>query len=102
MSKGQRYDITTPNGERIFTIPGKKGPDDMKILTVFPKMPWAHSLFYIGQCLRLKAEVEDRDYPPEKGFQGRGKLMTFIHDCIFKKDIPLEEICKKHKIPFKE
>lgn len=100
MSKEQRYEIITPYNEKIVTVPGKNGKDDMKILTTFPYMPWPHSLSYIGHCLRLKAEVEDRNYPPGNGFQGRGKLMTFIHECIFKKDMTIEEICKKHGIKF--
>jgi hypothetical protein len=98
----QRFEITTPNAEKIYTIPGKNGPNDMKIFTQFPYMPWAHSLCYIGHCLRLKAEVEDRNYPPEKGFQGRGKLMTFIYDCVFNKGMSVEEICRKHGIPTRE
>ena len=102
MSKEQRYEITTPIGERIYTEPGTRGPDDMKIFTVFPRRIWAHSLCYIGHCLRLKAEVEDRNYPTAKGFQGRGKLAVFVHDCLYSQHLTVEDICKKHKIPFKD
>lgn len=99
MSERQHYNIVTPNGEKVFTEPGKNGPEDMKIFTMFPKMPWPHSLYYIAVCLRLKAKVEDRNYPPPA--QGRGKLMDFCYDCIFSK-LSIREICEKHKIPIKE
>ena len=100
LKKEQHYEITTPYNEKITTQPGKNGPEDMKIFTEFPYMPWPHSLFYIGHCLRLKAEVEDRNYPTGEGFQGRGKLMAFIHDCIYKLNISVEEICRNHGIKF--
>lgn len=96
------FQIKTPNGEVIYTEPGKNGPNDMKIFTRFPKIPWAHSLYYIGVCLRLKGLVEDRNYPPEKNFQGKGMLMSFCRECIFNTKTPISEICKKYKIPERE
>jgi hypothetical protein len=95
MPNRQDYKIKTPYGEIVHTIPGKNGPLDMKIFTTFPKMPWPHSLYYIAVCLRLKAMVEDRNYPPPAA--GRGKLMEFCHDCIFSK-MTIREICRKHQI----
>lgn len=96
----QDYDITTPNKERVFTRPGKNGPNDMKIFSRFPTQPWPHSLFYAGLILRLKAEVEDRNYPPPA--QGATFLFRFIRDCIFKRDVPIGELCKQYKIEFIE
>ena len=98
----QNYLIKTPNNETIYTEPGKNGPNDMKIFTRFPKIPWAHSLYYIGVCLRLKGMVEDRNYPQEKGFRGSRMLLDFLKECIFDRKTPISEICKKYKIPEKE
>jgi len=98
MTKKQKYKIITPYDEKIHTEPGKNGVDDMKIFTVFPKMPWPHSLYYIGVCLRLKGMVEDRNYPPEKGLQGKGKLLAFCRDCIVDYKKTIKEICEKHQI----
>lgn len=92
----QDYDFTTPYGERIFTTPGNNGPDDMKIFTEFPSKPWLHSFYYIAVCLRLKAEVEDRNYPPP--YAGRGKIMSFCRDVLFHKEMTIDEICKKHQV----
>lgn len=91
----QYYTIETPYGERIFTTPGKNGPDDMKIFSSFPCQPWAHSLYYIAVCLRLKGMVEDRNYPPPQ--QGKGMLMSFCHDAIFSRT-PIKELCEKYNI----
>ena len=98
MDKKQDFNILTPNNERVFTVPGKNGDLDMKILTEFPYTPWPHSLYYIGVCLRLKGMVEDRNYP-----NGRGKfmLLDFCCDCITKKDVSIKDICSKYKIPEK-
>jgi hypothetical protein len=97
----QDYDIKTPNNERIFTEPGKKGEGDMKIFTVFPKIPWPHSLYYIGVCLRLKGIVEDRDYPVEKGYQGRGMLMSFCRQVLYSKK-SIKELCEEYKIKLRK
>jgi len=95
----QDYEIKTPNNELIYTKPGKNGPNDMKIFTRFPKMPWPHSLYYIGVCLRLKGLVEDRNYPT-----GRGKhmLLHFCQECILNHKLSILDICKKFKIPIKD
>lgn len=98
----QDYNITTPNNEKITTVPGKKGPDDMIILTQFPKMPWPHSLYYIGCCLRLKGMVEERAYPQKDGYQGRDYLLDYVAECILSLDVPISDLCKKYKIPEKE
>lgn len=98
----QRFKIVTPNNEIITTEPGKNGENDMKIFTKFPFMPWPHSLYYIGVCLRLKGMVEERNYPPGEGRQGKAYLMNFISECVFNNHIPISEICKKYKIKTKE
>ena len=92
----QEYRITTPNKEVVYTEPGNNGPEDMKIFTRFPKIPWMHSLYYIGVCLRLKGMVEDRNYP-----NGRGKdmLVDFCKDAISNYKLSITQICKKYKIP---
>jgi len=95
----QDYKIITPNSELVFTVPGKNGVDDMKILTEFPKSPWAHSLYYIGVCLRLKGMVEDRNYP---NAMGKFMLLDFCCDCITKRDVSILDICRKYKIPERE
>ena len=92
----QNYKITTPKGEQIFTIPGNRGIDDMRIFTRFPKQPWATSLCYIGWVLRLKGMVEDRNYP---NGQGRGYLMEFICRCISYRKTTIEDLCREYKIP---
>jgi hypothetical protein len=91
----QKYRITTPNDEIVYTKPGKNGEYDMKIFTEFPYMPWPHSLYYIGVCLRLKSMVEDRNYP-----NGRGKhmLLHFCQECILNKNKTIKEICEDFKI----
>ena len=81
-NKKTDFKIETPNNEIITTQPGKNGPDDMKIFTTFPKMPWPHSLYYIAVCLRLKGLVEERNYP--NGY-GRGMLASFCLEAIFTK-----------------
>jgi len=93
--KKQNYHVETPQGEVVFTKPGNRGPNDMKIFTEFPYMPWPTSLYYIGVVLRLKGAVEDRNYP-----NGRGRFMLkdFIGECIERK-VPIVELCKKYKIP---
>jgi len=95
----QNYEIITPYNEKIYTKPGKNGDNDMKIFTRFPKIPWAHSLYYIGVCLRLKGMVEDRNYPPAQGYAGKLKLFHFVKDCIFDRKLSIEAVCKKHQIP---
>lgn len=102
MHNKQVFKIITPNNEIVTTEPGKNGPMDMKIFTTFPKMPWPHSLYYIGVCLRLKGMVEERNYPPGEGKQGKAYLMNFIRECVFENNIPISEICKKYKIKIKE
>ena len=97
----QDYDIVTPNNEKIYTEPGKNGPEDMKIFTRFPKIPWAHSLYYIGVCLRLKGLVEDRNYPRPK-FKGRNILVEFCNECITRLDKSIKQICKDFNIPTRE
>ena len=97
MKQKQVYHLKTPNNEVIYTEPGKNGPSDMKIFTRFPKMPWAHSLYYIGVCLRLKGLVEDRNYPPPKN--GKGMLLSFCRECICNYNLTIREICEKYKIP---
>ena len=94
----QNYSVITPNGEKVFTMPGKNGERDMKIFSEFPKQPWPHSLFYIGLCLRLKGEIEDRNYPPKNGFKGREMLLEFCQDCLYRLDLNIFQICKKYKI----
>lgn len=94
----QDWSITTPNNELVETVPGKNGEFDMKIFTSFPKMPWAHSLYYIATCLRLKGMVENRNYP---NGTGRGYLASFCLEAIFSK-VPISELCKKYKIKEKE
>ena len=94
----QDYDITTPTNERIFTEPGDRGPDDMKIYSVFPEMPWKHTLYYMGVCLRLKGLVEDRNYRVEDGFRGKSMLVDFCNDCITRYDLSIAEICKEYGI----
>jgi hypothetical protein len=96
LEKNQNYRIITPNKEVIFTKPGKNGPDDMKIFTQFPKIPWPHSLYYIATCLRLKGIVEDRNYSFGKGKQ---MLIEFCGDAISNYELTIAEICKKYKIP---
>lgn len=81
---------------------GKKSEDDFKIYTRFPNQPWPHTLEYIGQCIRLKAEVEEINYPRSKGFQGKKFLHRFIQDCIWKTNMTIKEICKKFQIPERE
>lgn len=98
-TKKQKYDIETPIGERIYTVPGDRGPDDMKIYTVFPRTPWAHSLYYIAVCLRLKGMVEDRNYPPPAA--GKAKLMEFCRDAIFDRKMTIKDLCKKYEIALK-
>ncbi len=95
----QNYNIKTPNGERVYTIPGKNGPADMKIFSEFPKQPWPTSLYYVGTLLRLKGWVEDRNYP--EGF-GRVFLVGFIIECIANTSVSISDLCKKYKIPEKE
>ena len=98
----QDYRIETPNMEVIYTEPGKNGENDMKIFTRFPRIPWAHSLYYIGCCLRLKGMVEDRNYPPENGYKGKRMLMNFCCECIENTKESIKDICKKYRIPEKE
>lgn len=97
----QRFKIKTPYGEIIETIPGKNGPNDMLILSTFPSMPHAHSLCYIGHCVRIKGEVEERNYPVSDGYQGKGKLMAFLHACLYRPNSTIEQICIEHGIPLK-
>lgn len=98
----QDYKIKSPNNEVVYTEPGKNGPDDMKIFTRFPKMPWPHSLWYIGACLRLKGLVEERNYPQPKGFRGRLMLIDFCRECIENLDVSITDICRKYRIPERE
>jgi len=98
----QDFKILTPNNEEIYTVPGKNGPDDMKIYTKFPKTPWAHSLYYIGVCLRLKGMVEDRNYPPKNGLRGKNMLRDFCCECIENYNLTIADICKKYRIPMRE
>ena len=86
------------DGTEIECRPGKKSENDFKIYTRFPNQPWPHTLEYIGHCIRLKAEVEERSYPREKGFKGRNMLLHFIQECVFKKEISIKDLCKKFKI----
>lgn len=95
----QDYKIESPNGEIVYCEPGKNGPDDMKIFTRFPRIPWAHSLWYIGACLRLKGIVEDRNYPPAEGYLGKQKLIYFCIECIENYKLSITEICKNFQIP---
>lgn len=91
--------IITPSNEIITFKPGKKREGDFKIYTEFPYQPWAHSICYIGHCVRLKGEVEDICYPTAEGFQGRGKLLAFLQNCLYRTNRSIEELCKLHKIP---
>jgi len=36
----------TPNNEEVFATPGNRGPNDMKIWSIFPNQPWPTSLYY--------------------------------------------------------
>lgn len=98
----QNYRIETPNNEIVYTEPGKNGENDMKIFSKFPKIPWAHSLYYIATCLRLKGMVEDRNYPPKEGKYGSGMLVAFCSEAILNKQISIKDLCKKYKIPERE
>lgn len=95
----QSYEITTPAGEMVRTIPGNRGQYDMKILSTFPRKDWPQTLYYVAVILRLKGMVEERNYP---NGDGPGKLMTFVHDAIFNRKLSIKQICEKHKIPLKE
>ena len=95
----QNFKIITPNQERIFTVPGNRGPNDMRIFSEFPKQPWATTLYYVGCILRLKGMVEDRNYP--SGF-GHAMLAAFILECICHPEIKVIELCKRYKIPLQE
>lgn len=95
----QKYDFTTDAGERVYTKPGNRGPNDMQIFSIFPKLPWKTTLQYIGIILRLKGIVEDRNYPRDSGYQGAWKLLRFIKDCIVKRSISIHELCKQYEIP---
>jgi hypothetical protein len=90
------------DGTEIFTKQGKKSENDFKIYTKFPREYWPHTLEYIGYCIRLKAHVEEINYPRERGLQGQKYLHRFIQDCIWKKDLTIKELCTKYKIPEKE
>jgi hypothetical protein len=95
----QRYRIITPTQEKIWTVPGTRGPDDMRIYSEFPKQPWATTLYYIGCILRLKGFVEDRNYP--NGY-GHAMLAAFFIECICHPEIPIKDLCSKYKIPIQE
>lgn len=97
MKLKQDYKLTTPSNETVYTVPGKKGEGDMKIFTHFPKLPWAHTLHYIGICLRLKGIVEDRDYPPPA--KGKDILVDFCRDAITDYTRTISQICKDYQIP---
>jgi len=95
----QRYKLRTPTGEVVYTEPGKNGPGDMKIFTVFPRIPWMTTLHYMGIVLRLKGMVEDRNYPPNRGYEGAYKLLKFIRDCIVRRTTPIKELCAEYEMP---
>jgi len=69
------------DGTTITCAKGKKSKNDFKIFTTFPYATFPHSLEYIGMVLRLKAHVEDINYPPPK--KGRKMLFDFIKECMF-------------------
>ena len=95
----QNYKIITPAGEKIFTVPGNRGPQDMRIYSIFPTQPWATTLCYIGCVLRLKGIVEDRNY---KTGYGHGMLAAFIVECICHPEKSIKELCSKYKITLQE
>lgn len=101
--------IECPDGTIITTRQGKKGPDDdFKIYTQFPYQPFPHSMFYAGAISRLKAWVEDINYPPEEGKLGRKFLFRYLQDCIFinydedDDETTIFNLCKKYQIPFRD
>jgi len=89
----------TPNNEEVFATPGNRGPNDMKIWSIFPNQPWPTSLYYIGYVMRLKGMVEDRNYP--NGY-GAGMLVSFLAECILNNQKTVLELCNKYKIPLRE
>ena len=95
----KNYNITTKAGERVYTRPGTRGPNDMQIFTVFPKQPWKTTLAYMGVVLRLKGMVEDGNYPPANGYDGAWKLLKFIRDCIMKRSVSIWELCSQYEMP---
>lgn len=90
------------DGTIITTRPGEKGTGDRKIFTHFPYSTFPQSLYYVGSIVRLKARLEDINYPPDKGKKGRKYLLEFITECIMNESLSIYEICKKYKIPIKE
>lgn len=84
------------DGTILSTVQGKKSEKDFIILTTFPRSQMPHSLEFIGAALRLKANVEDINYPPPG--DGRGYLFSFLRECVFNEETPIKEICKKYKI----
>jgi len=92
------------DGTKLFKIPGHKSEKDFIVLTEFPKNPHAHSIEYIGACLKAKAEIEDINYPKtvdgiKTGNQGRDFLFDFMRWCVYRVELPIREICKKFKLP---
>ena len=107
------------DGTILSKTQGKKSERDFIVITEFPQNPHAHSLEYIGSCLRAKAEVEDINYPKftnskqescptcglpieiggeKTGTLGKDWLFDFSRWCIYSK-LTIKEICKKFKIP---
>jgi len=88
---------STAKGEKLYSEPGAKGPNDKRLYIGFNGTKWAHTLELIGAALRAKAHVEDTAYG--KPYQlGKLMLLLFIADCILTKT-PIKELLKKYKIP---
>lgn len=95
----QDFKLQTRAGEKVYTQPGNRGPNDMQIFTVFPKSPWKTILEYIGIIARLKSMVENRNYPPSQGYEGAWKLLKFLRECILNHKITIRELCANFDMP---
>jgi hypothetical protein len=92
------FTLITPSGEKVITMQGDRGPYDMKIFSQFPSSrPWAHSMYYVGLLIRLKGEVEDRNYRDTGKGSGREYLWNYFRGCMFS-DTPIRLLCEKYKI----
>lgn len=94
---GEKY--ICEDGTEIYCTRGTKSGDDLIIKTRFPNRVQSHKLEYIGQCLRMKGEIEETNYPSGAGYRGKQYLSDFAIECIWRTDIPVLELCRKFKIP---
>ena len=96
--EGQKK-YTCKDGTVIWTVPGKKSKNDFIVKTRFPNIIVVHSLELAGMYARLKAQVEEINYPRNSGLLGWQYIFDYYRWMIFRPDISEDFIFKKFKLP---